>query len=345
MSITTPATPTTQPVQQKPASISGGASSTSSGHAVQLKQSLAGKDFAQQEAMLAPAAAVQMRGNVQASAEAVHQHAEAGTRGGGGSLPHLGAIQKSFGGHDVSGVKAYSGGDASAACDGMGAAAYATDDKIAFKGGPDLHTAAHEAAHVVQQRGGVSLAGGVGQSGDGYEQHADRVADAVVAGRSAEPILNQMSGGTGVQMKASVQRDDAAAPPAPAPAGGFLELKPGADFVFGGDVIYVYRGEKHGMKVGFAALGQFEGLETESLSGVVIKVFPTRCQVKLAAPKHDHKDPAQKTSLADGLKALRVSMGTEKPPEFPPPAPLTPEQQKKQDDAAGGCHPAPGADR
>ncbi len=124
-----------------------------------------------------------------------------------------------------------------------------------------------------------------------------------------------------------------------------LELKPGADLMFGGDVIYVYRGEKHGMKVGFSALGQFEGLETESLSGVVIKVFPTRCQVKLAAPKHDHKDPAQKTSLADGLKALRVSMGTEKPPEFPPPAPLTPEQQKKQDDAAGGCHPAPGAVR
>jgi len=64
---------------------------------------------------------------------------------------------------------------------------------------------AHEAAHVVQQRGGVQLEGGIGQPGDSYEQHADAVADAVVAGRSAAPLLDQAShtaaSGSAVQRK------------------------------------------------------------------------------------------------------------------------------------------------
>jgi hypothetical protein len=79
----------------------------------------------------------------------------------------------------------------------MGAQGYATGSHVAFRGSPDLHTAAHEAAHTVQQRGGVQLAGGVGRAGDRYEQHADAVADAVVAGRSAEGLLDQMAGGGG----------------------------------------------------------------------------------------------------------------------------------------------------
>ncbi len=91
----------------------------------------------------------------------------------------------------------------------MGAEAYATGNSVAFKESPSLHTAAHEAAHVVQQRNGVSLKGGVGQVGDKYEQHADQVADAVVQGKSAEGILDTMAGGGsggGVQHKA-VQLD------------------------------------------------------------------------------------------------------------------------------------------
>jgi hypothetical protein len=46
----------------------------------------------------------------------------------------------------------------------------------------------------VQQRGGVQLKGGVGQTGDAYEQHADQVADAVVRGESAEAVLDQHAG-------------------------------------------------------------------------------------------------------------------------------------------------------
>jgi peptidoglycan hydrolase-like protein with peptidoglycan-binding domain len=61
---------------------------------------------------------------------------------------------------------------------------------------------------VVQQRGGVQLKGGVGQAGDAYEQHADAVADKVVAGESAEPLLSKMAGGgqPGAQADASVQK-------------------------------------------------------------------------------------------------------------------------------------------
>jgi len=48
---------------------------------------------------------------------------------------------------------------------------------------------AHEAAHVIQQRGGVQLKGGVGEAGDAYERQADEVADRVVQGESAEELL------------------------------------------------------------------------------------------------------------------------------------------------------------
>ena len=49
--------------------------------------------------------------------------------------------------------------------------------------------AAHEAAHVVQQRSGVSLYGGVGRAGDRYERQADTVADRVASGRPAHDLL------------------------------------------------------------------------------------------------------------------------------------------------------------
>jgi len=77
----------------------------------------------------------------------------------------------------------------------MGASAYATAGRVVLSDrGRDLHTVAHEAAHVIQQRGGVALKGGVGEAGDAFERHADAVADKVVAGESAERLLDSMSG-------------------------------------------------------------------------------------------------------------------------------------------------------
>lgn len=125
-----------------------------------------------------------------ASARSIGVTASQGVSGTGGKLPHFDRIQSSFGpSHDLSGVQAHVGGKAARAAADIGAEAYATGNAVAFASAPDLHTAAHEAAHVVQQRAGVSLTEGVGQSGDRYEQNADAVADAVVAGRAAAPLL------------------------------------------------------------------------------------------------------------------------------------------------------------
>jgi len=139
------------------------------------------------------AEAVQRGGGGAAPAAAIHQTAAEGLSGPSGSLPFQGAIQASFGEHSVAGIQAHVGGSAAKAAGAMGAAAYATGESVAFKEAPSLHTAAHEAAHVVQQRAGVSVPGGVGQRGDSYEKHADAVADAVVQGKSAQGVLD---GGT-----------------------------------------------------------------------------------------------------------------------------------------------------
>ena len=128
---------------------------------------------------------------------AVHDAAARGVSAPATALPHADQIRASFGGHDVSGVKAHVGGGAADACATMGATAYASGDHVAFAGQPDLHTAAHEAAHVVQQARGVNLYGGVGQVDDAYERHADAVADAVVDGRSAAPLLDGGPAGGG----------------------------------------------------------------------------------------------------------------------------------------------------
>src|SRR5438270_292841 len=58
-------------------------------------------------------------------AVSIHETAESGVRGGGSALPHLDPIQASFGRHDVTGVQAHTGGQAAAACEAVGAQAYA----------------------------------------------------------------------------------------------------------------------------------------------------------------------------------------------------------------------------
>ena len=162
--------------------------------------------YAEQRGALSP---VQAQGGLEGSS--VHAHAAHGVSGSGGALPHVQAIQASFGRHDVSSIQAHTGGAAAEASRAMGAQAYATGDAVAFREAPSLHTAAHEAAHVVQQRAGVSLSGGVGQVGDRYEQHADAVADQVVAGRSAEGLLDAMTGHTpSVQRQGAVQLEASA---------------------------------------------------------------------------------------------------------------------------------------
>jgi Domain of unknown function (DUF4157) len=124
------------------------------------------------------------------SDEGVHAAAARGTSGPGGELPHAAAIQRAFGSFDISGIRSHTDDAAAEGAAAMGARAFAAGNHVAFAPGEaDLHTAAHEAAHVIQQRAGVQLAGGVGAEGDAFERHADAVADKVVAGESAEELL------------------------------------------------------------------------------------------------------------------------------------------------------------
>lgn len=119
--------------------------------------------------------------------------ARLGTSGAGGPLPYMDLIQQSFGEHNVTGVVTHTDEKAEHAARELGATAFTIGNHVAFAGKPSLHTAAHEATHVIQQRGGVQLRGGIGQAGDQYEQHADLVADRVVAGESASVLLNKYS--------------------------------------------------------------------------------------------------------------------------------------------------------
>jgi hypothetical protein len=181
-----------------------------------------GGTLAQPSAPAAPAPgrttlpdAIQRKQNAAATGEAsdVQETARAGLAGAGGQLPHLSTIQSAFGRHDVSGVRAHAGPEAAGAAAAIGASAYASGEAIAFGRTPDLHDAAHEAAHVIQQRSGHAPLGGVGATGDALEQHADRVADAVVAGESAEPLLDDLGEGDGGGTAlASVQRRDLTEP-------------------------------------------------------------------------------------------------------------------------------------
>jgi len=157
---------------------------------------------------------VQMKGGTaSADSEQVQAAAQRGTAGPGSALPHADKIQQAFGSHDISDVRAHVGANAQAATGAMGAEAYATGNQIAFGKQPDLHTAAHEAAHVVQQKKGVSISGGVGSAGDAYEKQADAVADQVVAGQSAEHLLGAPSGGASAAPGQAVQKKDATAKP------------------------------------------------------------------------------------------------------------------------------------
>ena len=117
--------------------------------------------------------------------------AHAGVTNASEPLPHLERIQNSFGRHDVSFARTQVGGTAAQANERMGSLAYTSGGRIGFRNEPDVKLAAHEAAHVVQQRSGAKLPGGVGRPGDPYEQQADAAADAVDRGESAEPILDR----------------------------------------------------------------------------------------------------------------------------------------------------------
>lgn len=212
---------------RREASVADRSAHSSGGSSVQLRRAVArAEGFDAQERLLRPDGGKGVQGKGALEGDAVHTSAAHGISGGSGALPFGDRIQRSFGGYDISHVQAHTDAQARMGSASMGADAYATGHHVAFSKTPDLHTAAHEAAHVVQQQAGVQLSGGVGTAGDRYEQHADRVADAVVRGRSAEPILAEMAGvspspaGVGA---GPVQRQESDTASASTSAGGAAE--------------------------------------------------------------------------------------------------------------------------
>jgi Domain of unknown function (DUF4157) len=113
-------------------------------------------------------------GDVQRAAAALHEPSDEAIRSAAADgvrtpsvpLPHLDRIQASFGRHSIAHVQAHVGPEAARASRAMNALAYASGDHVVFGSTPDLRTAAHEAAHIVQQQAGVQLSGGIGRAGD-----------------------------------------------------------------------------------------------------------------------------------------------------------------------------------
>jgi hypothetical protein len=137
--------------------------------------------------------------------------------------------------HDFSSVRVHAGTEAAKAARAIEARAYTQGQNIVFGHGEyapgtaeGTRLLAHELTHVVQQRQGISLKGGMGQPGDAYERHADAVADAVVTGRPTETLLANRPNGAGGAARALIQRQQApatASAPAAEPAEARVETE------------------------------------------------------------------------------------------------------------------------
>lgn len=126
--------------------------------------------------------------------------------GAGTAFPHRARIEGAFGVPIT--AQAHVDEEAADACRELDANGFASGEQVGFANGePDLWTAAHEAAHTVQQRRGVRLAGVVGTDGDPYEQIACEAADRVVAGESARNLFEDDGAATGAATSGHIQLD------------------------------------------------------------------------------------------------------------------------------------------
>ena len=255
----------------------------------------------------------------ESSPGAIRDTAAAGVAGEGTAMPHLDAVQALFGpAHDLSGVQAHVGGDAAAAARDLGAEAYATGNHVAFASAPSLHTAAHEAAHVVQQQAGVQLLGGVGASGAAYEQDADEVADRVVAGQSAAPLLASYASPTGSGGAAVQKKETSSATAAEAEAQPAVETEAAPEakskkkkFTAGAPADFATANDRHKANLDLLSNMLTTGKsEKDSKWG---KSWPNACQWLLAgkttlhALTETHDSLARATQLGDA--SLRAFFG------------------------------------
>lgn len=129
-------------------------------------------------------------------------------------MPYQAELTRSFGpAHDLTSIRAHVGGAAEQSARTMGAQAYATGQDVVLPTDPSLQLVAHEVTHVLQQRRGVQLLGGVGEVGDPHEREADEVAAAVARG---EAVGDTFATGTGTDRAIQRKADDAGAATLPA---------------------------------------------------------------------------------------------------------------------------------
>jgi len=137
------------------------------------------------------------------TASNIERQAAVGVSGAGGAVPHAAQMEAAFG-TSFADVSAHSGAEAAAACDALGAHAYATGSRVAFKvADPEPALVAHELTHVLQQRSGVQ-AKGAGES-VALESEADEVGARVARGESVADVTHKYTGATGAGLR-SVQR-------------------------------------------------------------------------------------------------------------------------------------------
>lgn len=139
-------------------------------------------------------------------ADAIVADARRGFEGAPRPLPHRGALQPLFGRYDLASFEAYVGGPAREAADRLGARAYVAESRAVFAEEPSLATAAHEAAHLVQQRQGYGTAG-LSKASEPLERQAREVAARAARGLSVEGVLDRAPAGASALSGVAVQRE------------------------------------------------------------------------------------------------------------------------------------------
>jgi hypothetical protein len=105
--------------------------------------------------------------------------------GMGGPLPGLATMQPLFGHHDLASVQYVGGKKGAAVANAAGTEALATGGLV-VSGSDSPGVVAHEAAHVVMQRGGMT-------GGPEAEHRADQVAAGVERGQNVQGMLDQVA--------------------------------------------------------------------------------------------------------------------------------------------------------
>jgi len=176
-----------------PSGAAGAVPTAKPGSSDDVRQNLRGMNYADGAEYVRPGGELSAVGTDGAPAKA------AASKGPAADLPHQAQLQQAFGPHDLEGARAHVGGGAGQTAAALGTRAYTQGDDVAFQSAPDLHVAAHEAAHVIQQRQGRLPAGGKSQKGDPLEREADEVARRAAAGQSAADLLGPAKTGKGKQ--------------------------------------------------------------------------------------------------------------------------------------------------